>query len=65
MGQRFVVDQENDFRARFITTSATIEWTGRTSESEFVSDPAATSSSSFAEIGVEMNGVFFHQPGVG
>jgi len=36
-----------------------MEWSARVGHYQFVSDPASTSSSSFAEIGHERNGIFF------
>jgi hypothetical protein len=41
--------------------AATLEWSGSEAGFRFVSDPAATSSSYFAELGHERNGVFFPQ----
>jgi hypothetical protein len=38
-----------------------MEWTATVGDYTFVSDPLATSSSTFAEIGHERNGVFFPQ----
>jgi hypothetical protein len=41
--------------------AATLEWSASEAGFSFVSDPAATSSSYFAELGHERNGVFFPQ----
>jgi hypothetical protein len=46
---------------QFIRNAATMEWSATTPHYEFVSQPAATSSSLFAEIGHERNGVFLRQ----
>ena len=47
------------FEGEFIRGSAEMEWTARVGNYTFASDPLATSSSSFAEIGRERNGSFF------
>ena len=49
------------FAGRFIEDSATVEWTASVPSTgfSFVSDPATTSKTTFAEIGSERNGVFF------
>ena len=47
------------FGGEFVRNSAQMEWTATAGDYEFVSDPLATSSSSFAEIGHERNGMFF------
>jgi hypothetical protein len=41
--------------------AATLEWSAIEAGFSFVSDPASTSSSYFAELGHERNGVFFPQ----
>ena len=43
----------------FVRNVAKMEWTATVGDFTFVSDPLATSSSSFAEIGHERNGSFF------
>ncbi len=44
----------------FLTNLARMEWSAHRSDGfKFVSDPAATSMSVFAEIGRDRNGVFF------
>jgi len=48
------------FGGEFIRNGAQMEWTASAGVYQFVSDPLATSSSSFAEIGHERNGMFFH-----
>jgi hypothetical protein len=42
----------------FVLNAAQMEWTATVGDFTFVSDPLATSSSSFAEIGHERNGSF-------
>jgi hypothetical protein len=43
----------------FILNSAQMEWRASVGPYEFVSAPLETSSSAFAEIGHERNGIFF------
>src|SRR5262249_20439634 len=47
------------FAGEFVRNSAQMEWTAEVGDYRFVSAPIGTSSSSFAEIGHEQNGVFF------
>ena len=47
------------FAGEFIRNTAQMEWTATVGDFTFVSDPLATSSSVFAEIGHERNGFFF------
>jgi hypothetical protein len=47
------------FAGEFIRNKAQMEWTATVGDYTFVSDPLATSSSEFAEIGHERNGSFF------
>jgi hypothetical protein len=47
------------FAGEFIRNTAQMEWTATVGDYAFASDPLATSSSSFAEIGHERNGSFF------
>lgn len=49
----------DDFTLEYILNTATIEWSATQEGFEFVSDPADTSITHFAEIGKERNGVFF------
>jgi hypothetical protein len=60
-----VQDFELGFAGRFIEDSATVEWSASVPSTgfRFRSDPAATSKTTFAEIGSERNGVFFHGAG--
>ena len=48
------------FGGQFVRNSAQMEWTATVGDYVFVSRPLSTSSSSFAEIGSEQNGSFFH-----
>jgi len=52
-------DEQNTFDAHVIEDTATMSWSARTQGFKFVSDPAITSTTVFAEIGREQNGVFF------
>ena len=54
-----VRDDTNQFVGRFIEDTATVSWSAKQKDFKFVSDPASTSTSLFAEIGRERNGVFF------
>ena len=47
------------FAGEFVRNTAQMEWSAAVGDFTFVSDPMATSSSSFAEIGHERNGSFF------
>jgi hypothetical protein len=49
------------FAGEFIRNKAQMEWTAEVGDYIFESDPLATSSSAFAEIGRERNGSFFPQ----
>ena len=57
-----VHDLELGFAGRFIEDSATVEWSARVPSTGFSvrSDPATTSTTTFAESGSERNGIFFH-----
>jgi len=52
-------DKTNRFVGNFIEDTATMAWSARRKDFKFVSDPANTSTTIFAEIGRERNGVFF------
>ena len=54
-----VRDDTNQFVGNFIEDTATVSWSSKQKGFKFVSDPASTSTSLFAEIGRERNGVFF------
>ncbi len=47
------------FGGEFVRNAAQMEWTATVGDFRFESDPLETSSSGFAEIGHERNGVFF------
>jgi hypothetical protein len=49
------------FAGEFIRNSAQMEWTGTVGNLTFASAPLSNSSSSFAEIGHERNGLFFSE----
>jgi hypothetical protein len=49
------------FGGEFVRNTAQMEWTATAGDYQFVSAPLATSSSTFAEIGRERNGVFFNK----
>lgn len=55
-------DPNLHFSARVRENTAMMEWHATTGGVTFVSDPASTSHSVFAEIGHERNGVFFDNP---
>jgi hypothetical protein len=52
-------DPQNGFEGHFVETQAFVQWTSSQEGFTFVSDPLETSTSSFAVIGHERNGVFF------
>jgi len=59
-GQFKVRNAAQGFRGQFVETSATMEWSAVSEAGfEFVSDPAETSTTVFARLGQEKNGVFF------
>ena len=64
VGQRVNIKNEDPvfggFAGEFVRNSARMEWTATVGDYVFVSSPLAASSSSFAEIGKERNGSFFH-----
>ncbi len=53
-------DATNQFDGRYIEDTATMAWSAEEKGFKFVSDPADTSITLFAEIGHERNGVFFN-----
>jgi hypothetical protein len=57
--RQHVVNAAGEMEGQFIRNAATMEWSATNEKYTFVSHPASTSSSSFAEIGFERNGVFF------
>jgi hypothetical protein len=59
--QQRVVDTAGEMEGQFIRNAATMEWSATTPDYAFVSAPASTSSSLFAEIAHERNGVFFRE----
>jgi len=51
---------EQDFAGKFIRNQAQMEWSATTGDFTFVSAPASTSASVFAELGHMRNGSFFN-----
>jgi hypothetical protein len=49
----------DQWQATVVFNEAMAEWEGETAKAQYVSDPLATSTSIFAEVGHERNGVFF------
>ena len=58
-----VKDLVNGFAGSYRECSATIEWSGDEADFSFVSDPARSSVTRFAEIGRERNGIFMEGSG--
>jgi len=56
-----ITNADQDFAGTFVRNSATMEWSAEVGDYSFVSDPASTSESVFAEVGQERNGSFFPQ----
>jgi hypothetical protein len=54
-----VQDANNGFRGRFLENQATLSLSVSQAGFKFVSDPANTSTSVFAQLGREFNGIFF------
>ena len=54
-----VRDADHGFRGRFLENQARLAWSASQAGFKFVSDPANTSTSLFAQLGRERNGVFF------
>jgi hypothetical protein len=52
-------DTTNGFAGNFVSSSATMSWSAKTSDFKFQSDPESTSSSVLAVLGNEQNGVYF------
>jgi hypothetical protein len=52
-------DNQKKFDAKLIMDTATMDWSAHTKDFKFESDPANTSTTIFAAIGRERNGVFF------
>ena len=58
-----VKDLVNGFAGSYRECSATIQWSGEEAGFSFVSDPASSSMTRFAEIGRERNGIFMGRKG--
>jgi len=54
-----ITNADQGFTGKFIRNQAQMEWAATTEEFTFVSQPASTSSSFFAELGHMRNGSFF------
>lgn len=55
-----ITNAEHRFKGTFLTNSARMEWSAHRADGfRFVSDPEASSTSTFSEIGRDRNGVFF------
>jgi hypothetical protein len=54
-------DAIQGYTGAFLPSTASIEWSAQEDGFSFVSDPAATSTSEYAQLGQERNGVFFPQ----
>ncbi len=54
-----VRDADHGFRGRFLENQASLSWSASQAGFRFVSDAANTSTSVFAQLGREHNGVFF------
>ena len=52
-------DKQKKFDAQLIVDTATMGWSAHRKDFKFESDPANTSTTVFAAIGSERNGVFF------
>jgi len=53
-----VRDTDHGFRGLFKENAATLRWSASRAGFKFASDPASTSTSAFAELGQESNGIF-------
>ena len=54
-----VRDNDQGFRGQFMENTATLTWSASRAGFTFASDPANTSTSLFAQLGQESNGIFF------
>jgi hypothetical protein len=54
-----IANADQGFTGKFITNQAQMEWAATTEDFIYVSQPASTSSSDFAELGQMRNGSFF------
>jgi hypothetical protein len=54
-----VQDSAHSFRGQFLENAAALSWSASRAGFTFASDPASTSTSSFAQLGQESNGIFF------
>lgn len=54
---------EQGFAGTFLSVTTAIQWSARTADFAFVSDPPQTSTSEFGLLGFEANGVYFASTG--
>jgi hypothetical protein len=54
-----IINSAQGFRGKFVRNQAQMSWSAIVGDFKFVSGPASTSSSVFAEVGSERNGSFF------
>ena len=54
-----VRDTDHTFRGQFMENTASLTWSASRLGFTFASDPATTSTSLFAQLGQESNGIFF------
>jgi hypothetical protein len=52
-------NKANGFAGEYVRNQAQMEWTATVGDFRYVSAPASTSASEFAELGTERNGSFF------
>lgn len=60
ISRKKIVDSTNQFRGSFMRNTATIEWSSESDGFKFVSNPKGTTTF-FAELARERNGVFFSE----
>jgi hypothetical protein len=58
-GTQLTIDDGSNFHFSGIRTTATVEWTAAEAGFSFTSDPASTTTTNFALVGDERNGVFY------
>jgi hypothetical protein len=54
-----VRNRADGFDGEYVRNQAQMEWTATAGDYQYVSAPASTSASEFAELGTERNGSFF------
>ena len=53
-----LLNGEQDFAGTFLEVASALEWSAKTADFAYASDPASTSNSLFARIGYEVNGAY-------